>query len=479
MSKHVVILGGGLAGLSCGYELIKAGHRVTILEREPQVGGMATSFVEDARDAGGEYWCYDFGPHRFHSKDEHLMEHVQEILGPENIHHAKRLSRIVLFGGRFFDYPLNAGNVLRLMPKHLLIKAFLDYFWVRLQDTLRLKKFSDLDFESWTTRRFGRTLYKIFFGQYTEKAWGMPPSQISSDWASQRISLLNLRDAVMKTLFRPKGKKIPRTLVTDFIYPKYGGIGELARGYARRIEEAGSRVLTNAPAVKVHRDGMRVRSIEYGKHERHLIEGDEYVTTIPVTALAKALTPAAPPEILRGADSLEYISIVFVYLKLARKSVSPDSWVYLPEKHLTVHRIAEFRNFSPHCAPEGKTMICAEITCRRGDAIWRAPVDELRKIAENDLISVGLIEPGQVIGAHIKKIPYAYPVYDLDYKKHLTPVMDYVNALTNIHTTGRQGNFRYNNMDQSVEMGRKMGVELSTGKSTGHEAVATGKEYFG
>ena len=30
-------------------------------------------------------------------------------------------------------------------------------------------------------------------------------------------------------------------------------------------------------------------------------------------------------------------------------------------------------------------------------------------------------------------------------------------TLENMHTTDRQGNFRYNNMDQSVEMGRKLG----------------------
>ncbi len=477
MSKHVVILGGGLAGLSCGYELVQRGHRVTVLEREPHIGGMASSFIEDQRDEGGEYWCYDFGPHRFHSKDEHLIDHVREILG-DNVVAAKRLSRIVLFN-KFFDYPLVAGNVLRNMPKHLLIKAFLDYFWVRLLDVTRLRKFNDQHFEEWVTRRFGRTLYRIFFGEYTEKAWGMPPSQISADWASQRISLLNLRDAVLKTLFRPKGKKVPRTLVTDFIYPKFGGIGELARGYARRIEATGSRVLVNAPAVRVHRDGMRVTGIEYGKHQRELIEADDYVSTIPVTALAKALSPKAPPDVLHAIDSLQYISIVFVYLKLNRPNVSPDSWVYLPERHLTVHRIAEFKNFSPHCAPPDKTMICAEITCRRGDAIWRADVKTLMDLAERDLISVGLIEPGQVLDGFLKKIPYAYPVYDLEYKKHLTPVMDYVNELTNIHTTGRQGNFRYNNMDQSVEMGRKMGIELATGHETGHEAVATGREYFG
>lgn len=475
MSKHVVILGGGLAGLSCGYELVQRGHRVTVLEREPHVGGMASSFIED----GDEYWTQDFGPHRFHSQDQNLIDHVREILG-DNVVTAQRLSRIVLFN-KFFDYPLVASNVLKSMPRHLLVKALLDYAWVRFLDRTRLRKYSDLDFESWVTRRFGRTLYKIFFGQYTEKAWGMPPSQISADWASQRITLLNLWDTIKKTLRRPKAGETPRTLVRSFIYPKYGGIGELPRGYARRIEESGtgSQVLTNAPAVRVHRDGMRVVGIEYGKHQREIIEADEYVSTIPVTALAKALSPKAPAEVIHGASSLEYVSIVFVYLKLDRPTVSPDSWVYLPEKHLTVHRISEFKNFSPYCAPKDKTMICAEITCRRGDEIWRASPERLQELAEKDLVSVGLIEPGQVLEAQIRKIPFAYPVYDLEYRKHLEPVMTFANRLENIHTTGRQGNFRYNNMDQSVEMGRKLGVEIATGVTTDHEKVATGKEYFG
>lgn len=478
MSKHVVILGGGLAGLSCAYELVQRGVRVTVLEREPHVGGMASSFIEEV---DGETWSYDFGPHRFHSKNPHLIDHVRHVIGEDNVNRAKRLSRIVLFG-KFFDYPLQTSNVLRNMPKGLLLRAMWDYVWVRFLDSTRLRRFTDRDFESWVTRRFGHTLYRVFFGQYTEKTWGMPPRQISADWASQRITLLSLWDTIKKTLRPPKSSaEGPRTLVTDFVYPLFGGIGELARGYARKIEESGtgSRVLVNAPAVRVFREGDRVVGVEFGKHRRETITGDMYVSTIPVTALAKALTPAAPPDVLKGANALQYVSIVFVYLKLARPQVSPDSWVYLPEKHLTIHRICEFKNFSPRCAPPDKTMICAEITCRRGDEIWRASTERLQEIAEKDLISVGLIEPGQVLGSHVRKIPYAYPIYDLEYKKNLTPVLDFVASLRNIKTTGRQGNFRYNNMDQSVEMGRRLGLELATGERTGHEAIATGKEYFG
>jgi protoporphyrinogen oxidase len=476
MSKHVVILGGGLAGLSCGYELVQRGHRVTVLEREPHVGGMASSFTEDSE---GETWTYDFGPHRFHSRDDHLIDHVRHILG-DNIVTAQRLSRIVLFN-QFFDYPLKGGNVFRKMPKHLLLRAIWDYAWIRTLDALRLTRHDDTNFEGWVTRRFGHTLYRVFFGEYTGKAWKMDPAKISSDWASQRITLLNLWDTAKKTLFPPKAGDTPRTLVTSFIYPKHGGIGELARGYARKIEESGtgSRVLVNAPAIKIWRDGMRVTGVEYGKHERQTVSGDYYVSTIPLTALATSLSPKAPDNVVQAAKSLDYVSIVFVYLKLNRPSVSPDSWVYLPERSLTVHRISEFKNFSPYCAPKDKTMVCCEITCRRGDEIWRASQDELQAIAERDLQKVGLIGQNEVLGSFIRRIPHAYPIYDLEYKQHLEPVRDFVNLLEGIETTGRQGNFRYNNMDQSVEMGRKMGLQLATGEATGHEAVATGQEYFG
>jgi len=473
VTDHVVILGAGLAGLACGYELAREGVRVTVLEREPDAGGMASSFVE----ADDEYWSYDFGPHRFHTHDDELVAHVKEILDGNYVD-AKRLSRIVLYG-KFFDYPLKAGNVVRNLPPRVLLRAFADYLWVRFTERTGLSHYSDDTFEGWVTKRFGKRLYDLFFGEYTAKAWKMPPSQISGDWASQRISLLSLSDAVKKSLIRPRRRDVPRSLVTDFIYPKWGGIGSLSRGYVRRIEELGGAVICNAPAVKVHTDDRRVTGVEYGARERSFVEGDHYISTIPITALARAVRPAAPEEVRHALAKLRYVSILFVYLKVDKPHVTPDSWVYVPERHLTVHRLSEFKNFSPHAAPPGKTMVCAEITCRQGDEHWRARDEELSEIATSDLVTLGLLDRRQVLGAFVKRVPFAYPVYDLEYKEHLLPILDFVHSLENIQTGGRQGLFRYNNMDQSIEMGRRMGWGLLAGATGRHEEVATGSEYFG
>ena len=477
MTKHVVILGGGLAGLSCGYELAKTGVRVTILEREPQVGGMAQSFEEGDRETAGQpgtdYWCYDYGPHRFHTKEKELMRHVQEIIGDNKVW-AKRQSRIYMFR-KFFNYPLNVKNILKNMSPWRIFRFITDSMKVRFLEVTGLKKFKDEHFQEWVERRFGTSLADTFFVQYTEKAWGLPATEISADWASQRITLLSLKDTVMKTLFRPKNT--PRTLVTDFVYPRVGGIGELARGYQRRIEEMGGRILLDSPAILVHHEDMKVTKIEYKNRDgqREFITADEYISTIPVTAMARSLRPKPPTEVMEALGGLDYVAIVFVYLKLNKPKVTDDNWVYLPEKRLTVHRISEFKNFSDCCAPPGQTMICAEITCRVGDDIWKATPERLKEIAVEDLSGAGLISEDEVQDCFTKRIPFAYPIYDLKYAGHLEKIMSYVHQLQDMTSGGRQGLFRYNNMDQSIEMGRLMGQHL--GENV-HEHVATEDDLF-
>ena len=68
-----------------------------------------------------------------------------------------------------------------------------------------------------------------------------------------------------------------------------------------------------------------------------------------------------------------------------------------------------------------------------------------------------------MLDGFVMKIPHAYPVYDLEYKRHLTPILEFVHSLQNIKTGGRQGLFRYNNMDQSIEMGRRMAWSVRGG----------------
>jgi protoporphyrinogen oxidase len=468
---NVVILGAGLSGLSCAYELAKAGHKVTILEREPWVGGMASSHEVEG------YWL-DHGPHRFHSYNKELVQHLYEVLD-QKVLVRDRLSRIYM-RGRFFNYPLKLSNVLRNMPPHLIVKAFWDYAWIRLRD--RLKPIPDSNFRNWVLKRFGKTLAEMFFVTYTEKAWKMPATEISADWASQRITLLNLWDTVKKTVLRPKeGKDKPRTLVSEFWYPAEGGIGQISRGYESKIRAMGGDIHLDTPVEQVLVEGGVARAVTYRQNGAlKRLDADMIVSTIPLPRLIEHLSPAAPPACEQAIAALRYIAIVFVYLEVSRSSLSKDHWIYLPEKHLTIHRICEFKNFDDNAGPQDKTVVCCEITCLRGDESWNLTLEQAAQVAERDLVTVGLLEPGISRGLWLTKLRYAYPVYDLTYKQNLQTLIDHVRGIQNLDTTGRQGLYRYNNMDHSVAMGRAVAKTLhKKGKGDDHTRVAAGQEYFG
>lgn len=466
---HTVVLGAGLAGLATAFEIAKAGGKVTILEKEDYAGGMATSWQ------CGPYWL-DHGPHRFHSRDEELIRHIYEILDNQVVIR-ERLSRIYM-QGKFFHYPLKTQNLLQNMPKGILMKAAWDYAWIRMVQLF--KKIPDDNFENWVLKRFGRTLYEIFFGTYTAKAWKMPCTEISADWASQRISQANLWDTVKKTL-RPPSDGSVRSLVSEFWYPAHGGIGEIGRKYAEKIRAMGAEIHLSTPVVRIEIDGAknarRVIGMKDGRE--HAFECDKVVNTMPLPRMLEAFDPGIDDEVREAISRLKYSSIVFSYLEVEQPSVSPDHWIYLPEKELTVHRISEFKNFSDDAAPGDRTVVCCEMTCRRGDEIWNLDLEGAAKIAARDLETVGLIERGSAKGIDIARVRYAYPIYDLTYKENLETLKRAAKEIGNLHTTGRQGLYRYNNMDHSIAMGRRIAKTVLKGRDARAEEVAAGQEYFG
>src|SRR5437588_416864 len=74
-------------------------------------------------------------------------------------------------------------------------------------------------FEDWVSNQFGRRLFSIFFKTYTEKVWGIPTSELSADWAAQRIKGLNLFEAVRNALLPARGGQVIKTLIDRFHFP--------------------------------------------------------------------------------------------------------------------------------------------------------------------------------------------------------------------------------------------------------------------
>src|SRR5215510_7910679 len=133
--RSVAIIGAGPAGLTAGYVLAKHGVRVTILEADPHyVGGIA-------RTASYKGYHFDIGGHRFFSKSREVEDLWSELL-PDDMLVRPRSSRI-FYRGKFFAYPLRAGEALRKLGLVESARCVLSYARARLRPVKNPRSFED------------------------------------------------------------------------------------------------------------------------------------------------------------------------------------------------------------------------------------------------------------------------------------------------------------------------------------------------
>ena len=466
MKKKIVILGAGLAGLSCADRLIEEGIDVTVLEKETFVGGLAASHAR-----GGFF--YDFGPHRFHSDREHVTKYVRDLL-KDNIVSVERRSEIYL-NDKFFIYPLALSNIISDMPKGVLLKCAYDYVAAKIRNIVDPDPKSS--FESWVERNYGRKIYEMFFGVYTEKILGIEPSRLSADWAEQRIAIPGLSSAIIKSFVKTRNH--PRTFIPLFDYPREGGIGRVAELLKERIFRKGGHVLLGVDIKKIKRRRWKrtrdvIQSIIYEcAGENHEEPLDYLMSTIPIPdflSLSENRTIA-----LSTLEKIKYRSLVCMYLVLNHNRFTGNHWIYLPERRFFSNRITEFKNFSEHNVPTDQTMVCAEITCQYNDEKWNMPEEEIGDKVSNDIRQLNLkdIKNGDVSDCFCHRVKEAYPIYTLGYKDNITAAMDSLSSFHNLDCFGRNALFKYGNMDDSILMGlnasdKYLGIKESRGHSEDH-----------
>lgn len=428
-NSDVIIIGGGVAGLMAGIELASSGKSVVLLEKEDVVGGQCKTEVLKSND---EEYRFDYGGHRFITNNEYLLDFVEDVLGDELL--VAQRSSVILHNNRMYEYPLNIKNLLKVAPLSLLAGAFID----TLKIVLKMTKPNDKNFKTWITSRFGKTLYKNFFGPYTEKLWGIKPKYLSADWAGQRISLVDLKDVAKKLLF--KNKKTARTYAKSYRYPKYG-FGSLPIKMAKRFEDLGGVILTNAQASEFTYDDTKIKSVKTKDNEYF---ADNIISTMPLNEMSLKL----------GFDSkLKFRSLRFLCIGLDIEDFSPHTWQYVSDFDLLPTRIQEPKRRSPSMSPKGKSSIMLEIPCNIGDKIWDMNEDELLEIVKKDLNKLKFDIEDKIVDYFSFTTEHAYTLMDVEYNDKRDKTITYLNKFENLIMAGRQGTYRYIFLDTAMETG--------------------------
>jgi protoporphyrinogen oxidase len=443
--NKAIIIGAGPAGLTAAYELAKRGQHLVVLESDPEyVGGIS-------RTVSYHGYRFDIGGHRFFSKSREVEDLWTEILGP-NMLQCPRSSKIC-YRGAFYAYPLKPFDALSKLGLIESMLCVLSFLYARINPTKDPRSFED-----WVVNQFGRRLFRIFFKTYTEKVWGMSCTEISADWAAQRIKGLSLGSAIKNALLpkkQPKNHgKAVKTLIDTFRYPRLGP-GMMWETCAKKVRSMGGEVLLGRTVAGCKYDEeTRTWSVSAkttdGRTEEYC--GEHVISSMPIRQLVAQIEPRLPETALRSAQSLRYRDFLTVGLILRERNRFQDNWIYIHDPNVKVGRVQNYKSWSPEMVPDANHCCYGlEYFCFEGDGLWTTPDEDLLALAANELEQVQLAVAADVVDGCVIRQPKAYPVYDDDYKLHVDAIRQALDThCPNLHLVGRNGMHKYNNQDHAM-----------------------------
>ncbi len=486
MAKTAIIIGAGPAGLTAAYELLKKSdiHPVILEASETEIGGISktVSYKGNRMDIGG---------HRFFTKDDRvngiwndimplqgkpsiddiILENEKELPAegpdPEQTDDVmllrRRISRIY-FNNHFFDYPISMKwATFKNMGFTKTMKAGFGYIGSCIH------KRKEINLENFYINRFGKPLYSMFFEDYTEKVWGVHPSNISADWGAQRVKGLSLFKTLINALTKPfkKGNKNKETsLIEQFYYPKKGP-GQLYEEMAKKCVSMGAELIMGCEVNKIvlneNNEIDHIEASHNGAEEE--FRGDYYISSMPIKDLFESIgEDVTGSEVYDIAVKLPYRDFITVGLLLDELKIKnetkiktinnmvPDNWIYVQDRSVRMGRIQIFNNWSPYMVadPLNKVWIGLEYFCNEGDEMWESSDEDFINKAIGELITIGVIgSEADVLDSVRFRVKKAYPAYFGTYD-NFDQVKDYLNKISNLYCVGRNGQHRYNNMDHSM-----------------------------
>ena len=446
---RTLIMGAGPGGLCSAYVLSKAGVPATVVEKAPFVGGLARTIRRQTEH--GEF-KFDIGGHRWFTKNDELNELFQEVVAEELLW-VNRISRIY-FDGKYVDYPLKISNALKAIGPVTAAQGD-----GRLRpDPGRSSASSPTPVESMEDAyidQFGPTLYELFFQALLGE--GLGPALRPDE---RRLGLPALQGHVARDRGQGRGRAVQGQgrQPDRRVHVPAGRVRALLGADGRRHRAAwATRSGSSAGVEKVHREGNRVDGVTVStENGAERIEADNFISSIPLTLLAKIMDPAPPAEVLAAADALTFRNIITVNLMLKKRQVTPDTWLYVHDRNILFGRFHEPKNWSPAMVPsDDYTSLVVEYFCSFGDHIWYMSEEQLVEQTVKHLVEDLEVHHAATRSSAASPCGRRGPTRPTSSATRSRCRRSRTSSASSTisRSSAAYGTFRYNNTDHSIETG--------------------------
>ena len=446
---HAVIFGAGPTGLSTAWRLALHGWRVTVIEKERELGGH-----------GGTHKIHgynvDEGPHKLYPQVDIAKEMIQHFVGDDLLTTSKK--SMIYLNGKYIPFPFGIVDLFRGLGFVAGVRCGISYVFGKLQ---KLRKKKSKTYTDYVIGLYGRYPHELVFRNVARKLWGNP------DWldvklAETRIISPSLVDLI-KSLFTGGIKNKPKLSADQFYYPRHG-LRQLWEAMWAETEKYGGVLYRSTVPTAIKRSGTKYTVEHRGKNGKtRSVVADAVVSTIPLRTLFPMVHPEPPQDLVESVSGLHATSLLMFYVVVNAPRLLTANWVFYPESKYHFGRLSEQKGFSEEMVPKDRTVLMVEIPFARREI---QVMDRKRLLAETieQLREVGVIKPHHKILDQFTIFDEAiYPKYDLAWKEKLNRILTFTDRQPGLYLNGRHGLFCYNNMDHSMEMGVMLADHIASG----------------
>ena len=430
---HVAIIGAGFCGLAAAYELCRRGIRVTVFERDTEVGGLAGGF-----DVGGTRLEKFY--HHWFTSDTDVTRLVDEL---------GRSDRVVLRPTRTGMYC--AHDLFKLSTPIDLLKFPL----LGLPDRIRLgllalrarrirnwRPLEDRTAADWLRDLGGENVYRVVWEPLLRGKFGDAAEEVAAVWFWNKLKL--------------RGGSRGKGGGEQLAYYR-GGFAALADELVQAIIDRGGEVRTSCPVEGLVVESKTVAGV---RCPGQALAADAVVATPSLPVVAGLAAPHVPRAYVDELRRIRYLGNVCVVLELKR-SLSEIYWLNVNDPTFPFVAVIEHTNFEPASTYDGRRIVYLSkylplkdpVYSMRDEAVVDFAVEHLRRMFPR-------LDPRWVIRGHVWRAPHAQPIVECGYRRMIprtvTPLSGlFLATMAQVYPEDRGTNY-------AIRLGREVAAHVAS-----------------
>ncbi len=431
---RIGVIGGGFAGLTAAYELLKRGHAVDVYEAAPFWGGQAATLEIEGTRIERFY-------HHFFTSDVEMQDLMAEL----GISHRLqwRTSRMGFYqDGRIWDF-VTPRDLMRFGPLKPWNRIRIGLVTLYLQRVRDWKKFEAVTAKEWLIRATGKEAFQKVWGAQLRAKFGNMADEIGMVWFWGKIYLrFRSRQGLTKEVLG---------------YPE-GSFQIIIDALADALRRLGCGLHSSSPVQRVvvrpGPDGPEVAGLQVGNEVRPY---DAVIATVP-NFLFPRLVPELPESYRSLLSRVPYQAALVMLVKMTHP-LSHIYWMNIGDLTMPFVGIIEHTNFVPPELYGGKHILYISNYLAKDSPLLAMEAAELldRFLPHLQRINPRL-QPEWIEEYWVFREASAQPVITTNYSSIMPPMETPVSGLYLANTTQIYPEDRGTNY--AVRLGRQVAQRL-------------------